>query len=259
MPQLGLPDSPTPCPTHKSKPSPTPGPLQHTSVLPAPIQRHTSALSHLVTPKPPPIHARAVGTLGALAHTAAVSASSVAGTWSGGQCSGAIKTLQEVLTTFYSYFRFATASAAKSVCKILIDHATSYTTPGLVAIAMRGGQKTREVPLSGSRRLKPIHERMHSEEARRETASSESLPSARSFPAWANTCTSKWVFTGDLVCWSPRSGPAPRADTGKPMGGALLSHQNRKPKPLIAAFLLTSPSDMVSCTWCKMHKAKVIA
>lgn len=107
--------------------------------------------------------------------------------------------LQKVLMMFYSYLRFAIASGAKSLCKTLIDPATSYTTQGLAAIAMHGCKKTKEVPLTGLAFLKSIHEKTHSEDTHREMVSSVTQ-SARRFPGWANTCTNKWVFTGDLVC-----------------------------------------------------------
>lgn len=163
---------------HSSKPSPTPGPPQHTSVPPQPCQRPPRVAHqhcHAWSPQAPPVQARAAGTLGALAHTAAASAGSVEGTWSSGQRSGAIKMLQEVLMMFCSYLWFAIASAAKSLCKTPTDHAASCTTQGLGAIAMHWCQKTKEMPLSRGRLLKSIHEKIHSEDAHRQTASSESL------------------------------------------------------------------------------------
>lgn len=49
--------------------------------------------------------------------------------------------LHKVLIMFYSSLRFAVASAAKSLYKSLIDHAISYTTWGLAAMAMHWCKK----------------------------------------------------------------------------------------------------------------------
>lgn len=54
--------------------------------------------------------------------------------------------LQNVLMMLYSCWWFAIVSAAKSLCKPLIDHATSYTTQEL--LAMHGCKKTKEMPLN---------------------------------------------------------------------------------------------------------------
>lgn len=138
MPQSGLP-APlhNPYPMHRSKPSPTPGPppahLGPALHCPQPCQRSSRATcqhQHRWSPQPPPIQARAVGTLRALACTTAASTGSVAGTWIHGQCSGAIKVLKKVLIMFYSCLRFAIASAAISLCKTLIDHAQHLTQHG---------------------------------------------------------------------------------------------------------------------------------
>ena len=83
--------------------------------------------------------------------------------------------------------QFAVASAAKSPCKTLTDHATSYSTQGSVTIAMHECKKTREVPLNRGCRLKSVREKTHSEDTHRETASSESFGLARRFPGWAQT------------------------------------------------------------------------
>jgi len=76
---------------------------------------------------------------------------------------------------FYSYLWFAIASAAKSLCKTLISHTTPYTRQGLVAIAMHGCKKTKEVPPNRGHLLKSAHEKTHSGDTHRQTASSESL------------------------------------------------------------------------------------